>query len=94
MTSIWDVIQCVKVITSDPDLHLVRIKNRLSPVFNTLGTAGYRDVSMNFRIVNAETMRWGLDTHVCEVQLVPFEIAAVMSDEAHARYVKFRDTQV
>ena len=49
-----------------------RIKNRMdtenSNVHNIFG--GYRDVSLNIRIVNDVTMEMGLDLHVCELRLV------------------------
>ena len=38
--------------------------------FDSAQTAGYRDVSINLRLVNSRTAELGVDTHVCELQLI------------------------
>ncbi len=44
-----DLADCLARATSDPDLQVLRVKNRLSRAFDSRGTAGYRDVAINFR---------------------------------------------
>ena len=68
---------CLRVMEDDPEVHLVRIKNRMDPRYPPLLSGGYRDVSVNLRIVSAETKGLGLATHVCEVQLILKRFAEV-----------------
>jgi hypothetical protein len=86
-----DVIKAIKVITSDQDIVLERVKNRLDPDYQADISAGYRDVAMNFRIVNKDTVRMGVEGHVCELQLILIEYAMLKHDSGHARYVNFRN---
>jgi len=67
------------------------MKNRLSTSYDAKASAGYRDVLVNFRIVNEELCRIGVETHVCEVQLQILEFAKVKSIQGHSRYVQFRN---
>ena len=48
----------------------VQVKNRTDLAFDSARSAGYRDVAVNLRIVNRLTLMLGLETHVCEVQLI------------------------
>lgn len=67
---VQDLIACMRLIDSDSDLIVLRIKNRLDPAYDSSQSAGYRDVALNLRIVNAETKALGVETHVAEVQLM------------------------
>jgi hypothetical protein len=62
--------KCMSIIGSDTEARVVRIKNRLDPAFNTAKSAGYRDVALNLKLSNVETLGMGLEEHVCEVQLI------------------------
>jgi hypothetical protein len=64
------MIDCLHIIAVDPDIEVLRVKNRLDPTFDPAQTAGYRDVLLSIRISTAETCTLGVDLHVCEVQLV------------------------
>ena len=57
---------------ADPEVLIVRIKNRLHPVPNcgASDSLGYRDVALNLRIISLEAKYFGVDTHICELQLV------------------------
>jgi hypothetical protein len=68
--SIDDLATCLRTIDNDPDVHILRIKNRLDPNYNSLTTAGYRDVELNMLISNQATVDLGINTHVCEMQLI------------------------
>ena len=65
-----DISTCLLNISADPDVLIVRIKNRLDPAYNSAVSAGYRDVVLNLKICNERTMDLGVNEHVCEVQLV------------------------
>ena len=62
------------LLSLSPDLEVqvevIRIKNRLDPAHNAARSAGYRDVALNLRVMCAAARRLGVDTHVCEVQLL------------------------
>ena len=72
---IIDIAACLRAIGNDPDVRIVRIKNRLDPVYHASASAGYRDVVLNIRINNDQTAAMGIHGHVCEVQLLPRLIA-------------------
>jgi hypothetical protein len=48
----------------------MKIKNQFNPNFNSAQTAGYRDVAINLQLVNLKTAALGVETHVCELQLI------------------------
>ena len=64
------VAACLQCIASDPEVRIVRIKNRLDRDYDSAQSAGYRDVGLNLRLVGPETRSLGLHAHVCEVQLI------------------------
>ncbi len=78
--NIANLATCLRTIEADPDVHILRIKNRLDPSYDSLTTAGYRDVELNMLIVNQATEDLGISTHVCEMQLIhqPFAELKVM----------------
>jgi hypothetical protein len=61
---------CLRFIIADRDVQVVRVKNRMNPEYNAQQSAGYRDVSLNIRIVNGWAEQLGLSGHVVEVQLL------------------------
>ena len=65
-----DLADCLGIIARDPDVLIVRVKNRLDPAYDAGPCAGYRDVALNLRVVRGDSRRLGLHLHVCEVQLV------------------------
>jgi len=88
-----DMTACLCAIIDDPEVRVVRVKNRMSPDFDPRSSGGYRDVVVNLRMVSEATSRFGVDTHVCELQLLLLEFAMVKSDAGHKRYVQFRNTK-
>jgi hypothetical protein len=64
------VTSCLRAISNDPDVELLRIKNRLDPIYDSTKSAGYRDVGLNLRLLNSQARELGLEAHVCEVQLL------------------------
>ncbi len=74
---IENLMACLRAMNDDGDIVVVRIKNRLDPSYDSSQSAGYRDVAINFRIINPETKSLGLDTHVAEVQLMLRSFAEV-----------------
>eukprot|EP00282_Hemiselmis_andersenii_P006361 CAMPEP_0114125082 /NCGR_PEP_ID=MMETSP0043_2-20121206/9114_1 /TAXON_ID=464988 /ORGANISM="Hemiselmis andersenii, Strain CCMP644" /LENGTH=242 /DNA_ID=CAMNT_0001217991 /DNA_START=68 /DNA_END=793 /DNA_ORIENTATION=- len=67
---IGDLVKCLEAILLDPEVVVLRIKNRLDKSYDSSLSAGYRDVALNVRIVSEEAIELALDTHVCEVQLI------------------------
>ena len=60
-----------------PSVRQVRIKNRFEIGFDSEQSAGYRNLAVNLRVVTGETKALGLETHVCEVQLLLVQMAAI-----------------
>ena len=65
-----DLLQCLKRIGQDPEVKIVRIKNRMDACYDSTISAGYRDIVVNIRVDNPQTRDLGVETHVCEVQLL------------------------
>ena len=60
---------CLRALRRDPAARAVRVKNRLDPAVDGRESAGFRNVSVNLRLVTPGTVALGLETHVCELQL-------------------------
>mmetsp|Transcript_27378 Transcript_27378/g.42764 ORF Transcript_27378/g.42764 Transcript_27378/m.42764 type:complete len:107 (+) Transcript_27378:944-1264(+) len=86
-----DLAECLSVIHKDGDICLHRIKNRLNTGYNAKLSAGYRDVALNLRIVNDQTNTLGVQSHVCEVQLLLRSYYDRKGESSHKRYVAFRN---
>jgi len=63
--SLADICKCLEIITNDPDLEIVRFKNRFDPRKDALRTVGYRDVVVILRVVTLLTTRLGVAGHRC-----------------------------
>ena len=75
--TIEGVTKCLNQIHSDKDVTILRIKNRFDPAFDAGRSAGYRNLSLNLRVVTKETLALGAETHICEVQLLLVQIATI-----------------
>ena len=91
--SVADLCHGVKAIQEDPEVFVVRCKNRLDPDCNAAYSAGYRDISLNLRIQNSASASIGVDCHVCEVQLMLKSFALIKNADGHARYMSFRNAR-
>ena len=84
-------------IHHDPEITILRIKNRLDPDYDSALSAGYRDVMINVRIENAQTLSLNVHHHVAEVQLIPQPVydrrvsGAYGGSKGHVNYVLWRD---
>ena len=78
-------------LVDDPELELVRVKNRLHASFDAISTAGYRDVLVNGRFTNEAAVRFGVDQHVFEIQLILKPFAHLKTEEGHRNYKLYRD---
>ena len=65
-----DVAACIRAVRKDSDAHVVRIKNKLDPAFDACPYGGYRDVAVNLRLSTPAAVRFGLESHICELQLL------------------------
>jgi hypothetical protein len=72
-----ELLTCAQQILADPELQIVRVKNRFDLLYNAAISGGYRDVCFNLRIITSETKSLGLDAHVCELQLALLPIACI-----------------
>ena len=70
-----DLLSCLQTIAADSSSRLVRVKNLLSPAYDSRATAGYRSVILNLQIRTEDTRQLGIDTHTCELQLVTVDFA-------------------
>ena len=68
---------CLAAIARDGDVAVARVKNRLDPDLDAAATAGYRNLAVNLRLVTPEARALGVETHVCEVQLLLVSMAAI-----------------
>ena len=78
--NIHDLSVCLGAIREDEEAHVVRIKNRFDENYNSAYSAGYRDVALNLKVLNTAAVDLGVETHVCEVQLIlrPFALLKVI----------------
>jgi hypothetical protein len=76
-TELSSLADCLNAIGSDPDVRVVRIKNRFDIDYDGQQTAGYRNVSLNLQISTSETKELGVDLHVCELQLQHIQYANI-----------------
>ena len=67
---ISDIMTCLQAITNDTEAIVVRVKNRLDLSYDSSISAGYRDVALNLQIANKDSIELGVETHVCELQLL------------------------
>eukprot|EP00282_Hemiselmis_andersenii_P046347 CAMPEP_0172088270 /NCGR_PEP_ID=MMETSP1043-20130122/23146_1 /TAXON_ID=464988 /ORGANISM="Hemiselmis andersenii, Strain CCMP441" /LENGTH=678 /DNA_ID=CAMNT_0012750567 /DNA_START=14 /DNA_END=2051 /DNA_ORIENTATION=- len=84
---------CLGIIVTDENVRVERLKNRLSPDYDPEETEGYRDVCINLRIINKQAQGVGAELHICEVQLLLLEFAALKTFQGHQRYVSARNTR-
>ncbi len=73
--TVENITACLAAILEDPDVRVLRIKNRLDTGYDARRSAGYRDVAMNIQIISAQTKTLGIDSHVCELQLMLQSVA-------------------
>jgi len=87
--SLQDLILCFRTIADDASVVIERVKNRLSPAYESKLTAGYRDVCINLRMVGAQAQALGSELHLCEVQLLLLEFAELKTVERRKRFAAF-----
>lgn len=92
-SSVSELAHCLQLMADDEGVELVRVKNRMSLAEDGAASAGFRNVSVNLRVVEEGARSFGVDTHVCEVQLLLSDFAALQKSEGHKRYVHFRNVR-
>ena len=50
---IGDLTACLRTMLADPDVEVLRVKNRFAARYDAEHTAGYRDVAVNLRVLAA-----------------------------------------
>ena len=79
---IEDITQMVEKFRHDPEIQIVRVKNRLDPHYDSKLSAGYRDVMINLKIVTQETVSLNIQHHVAELQLIPRPVFDLRGNDA------------
>eukprot|EP00286_Rhodomonas_abbreviata_P020362 CAMPEP_0181306638 /NCGR_PEP_ID=MMETSP1101-20121128/10415_1 /TAXON_ID=46948 /ORGANISM="Rhodomonas abbreviata, Strain Caron Lab Isolate" /LENGTH=829 /DNA_ID=CAMNT_0023412725 /DNA_START=205 /DNA_END=2692 /DNA_ORIENTATION=+ len=75
--TVGSLADCLQEIANDTGVELVRVKNRLSPEEDGAASAGFRNVNVNLRLVGEDARSFGVDTHVCELQLLLRDFAVL-----------------
>lgn len=88
---IQDLETCFQRIAQDQEISLCRIKNYMGAGYVHKRSAGFRAVIINLRICTRAAMDLGLDTHVCELQLVMTKMVQLQTREQHVRYIRWRN---
>ena len=88
--SLHDIRACLAAISNDPDLSIVRVRNRLNASYDGHATAGYRDVVLAVRMQTQATMALGVNGHVMELQLAHRGMASLLHPSQHERFVQFK----
>mmetsp|Transcript_34016 Transcript_34016/g.79456 ORF Transcript_34016/g.79456 Transcript_34016/m.79456 type:complete len:1594 (-) Transcript_34016:73-4854(-) len=88
-----DLTNCLGLIITDDNVRVERLKNRMSPDFDTSETGGYRDVCINLKVVNKVAQSLGAELAICEVQLLLESFAHLKTAEGHQRYVHVRNSR-
>jgi hypothetical protein len=90
-----DLVVMLDRLRKDPEIKIVRIKNRLDPNYDSSTlSAGYRDVMVNIQVRNSETMSLNIEFHIAEIQLIPravYERRTSGTFNGHMNYVLWRD---
>jgi hypothetical protein len=63
------LLDVLRALARDPEVRLVRVKNRMDPAWDAAPAGGYRAVMVNLCLATAATARLGVDGHVCELQV-------------------------
>lgn len=88
--SIADLHKCFLSICNNPDVVIERVKNRLTPTYNSAKTGGYRDLCINLRIVDSSILEMGAETHICELQLALTCFTNLESPDSHRKFTNWR----
>ncbi len=89
--TVHDICEAIRALGADPEIQVVRIKNRMSLSYDARLSCGYRDVLLNICINLPLTREFGLFKHVCELQLILKPFVHRKTIEGHKRYVEFRN---
>mmetsp|Transcript_5348 Transcript_5348/g.12892 ORF Transcript_5348/g.12892 Transcript_5348/m.12892 type:complete len:815 (-) Transcript_5348:138-2582(-) len=89
LKTIEAIMTCVTIIRKDPEVKVLRIKNRLAP--GSYVDTGYRDVNISLQVQTDDTKALGAHLHVCEVQLILQDFYELKTSKGHKAYVEFRN---
>jgi hypothetical protein len=91
LDTIPDITAMMGALHNDPEIKVIRVKNRMATAYDSSLTCGYRDVLVNLCLQNDITRYFNIDMHICELQLVLKEVVEVRTMDGHNRYVAFRN---
>lgn len=93
-TELPSLTACMEDLAADPELKLVAVcqdKMRLSEVYDSRLSGGYRDVQLTVMLDNAATRSLGCHEHRAELQLHIRDVIALKTEGGHATYVQCRN---
>mmetsp|Transcript_30832 Transcript_30832/g.82603 ORF Transcript_30832/g.82603 Transcript_30832/m.82603 type:complete len:85 (+) Transcript_30832:6056-6310(+) len=62
----------------------------MDPAYDGSRTLGYRAVVVNLRLDTPFARRLAVDTHICELRLELTAFAELMTNDRHARYLRWK----
>jgi len=89
LKSIEAIMTCITIIRKDPEVKVLRIKNRLAP--GSYVDTGYRDLNISLQVQSDDAKALGAELHVCEVQLILMDFYELKTIKGHKAYVEFRN---
>lgn len=87
-----DLAKCLELIRNDERCAVLSVKNWFREDF--VAETGYRKVGLTLIIVDEDTIREGVERHICEVILSLKAFDEKKKKGGHDKYVKWRDAQV
>jgi len=85
------LVDFIIVLQQDPQVEVVRVKNRFDSKYDSWVTYGYRDVNLNLKVSTEETRMLGVDMQICELQLALRCFADLRRKTGHKQYIIFRN---
>jgi hypothetical protein len=89
--TIPDMTLMIGALHNDPEIKVIRVKNRMATSYDASRTCGYRNVLVNLCLQNDITRYFNINMHICELQLVLKEVVEVRTMNGHTCYVAFRN---
>jgi hypothetical protein len=86
--SVDDITRCLETLLADDEVVVERIVNRLDPAVSAYKTLGFRSLIVNLRIDVDMTRKLGIETHVCELQLMLRDIYDLSTSVEYQEYRK------
>ena len=87
------LLRGVRAVCSSAVAGIVRVRSTLRDSDGAAAAAGLRAVTVNLCLASPRARRFGVDCHVCEVQLVPAPVAEELARWPHRSLLAARDAE-